>query len=852
MKRSLLVLAVLEAACASPSATTTGTSATPRASAAPPAPSAACVAARATRSEATSLDTGGHATLALAKLDEANAACPAERATSATLEAKLLADNLKCSAVRALPADGPGVKDALAACVALEAASAGTALSMRAKMHEAHAAERAKDWARAKSLYLAAWGELHPNPRAIESAARMAALGGDAAESRRLRDRALLEAEASEHAVAELTERVRVVRGSPHLSGTTLVLADGGNVVERDLATGELRVLVAGPKADVTLLSPGGTIAVSRGNNYLSNDVSVWDALTGELLLKTSNVTDLAVSPDDTRLVVRLARGDKDTDDHARVFDLATGAVVSKLSGQWSNGHMFFAPDAAHLFIFGEQPDQGFHEWSIDKGAPTGLSLASTFGTAGVSADGRYVAYTEALSDGVPLHVRDLVARKDVAQWTGNFHSVTALAISPDGTSLATGSLSSLRLWDVAKKKQTFKDATGYASHGVASDDETQFGYSDDGKTMILAGRGLATTWDVATGTQKEVTTEQPAKKVLRVVPAPDGAAVILEDEVRIVPEHGEPRTVCRGLQTPYSGIIGPIAIAFSSSGKSFACAMSDGWVHVLDASTWKETTVVKRGAASTSARPVDLVFSPDDKTLTVVSNTGWIVYDASNAKVASRFSFKHPAVGLAPRHARFDDGSFAVRAWNGAIALFGKDGAFVRDVKLDFGAPIDVLDAFSSDGTAYAVAIGKALHVVDLASGAARVVELPSVPKSLALSRDGKAIAVAGADKVVSLVTAAGVAPLATGTRAWMAGNSVLVAQSDDTLAVLGLDGKAGPVLELDPDGVVARAGAAFEVRGKPELECVVGKTFLERETCVDRAKTGLVDAWIASTIGR
>src|SRR6185437_9838731 len=194
----------------------------------------------------------------------------------------------------------------LAACASLEAAPTGTAASMRAKMHEAYAAERAKDFARAKSLYLAAWGELHPNARAIESAARMAALAGDAAESRRLRDRALIEAETSEKATAELTERVRVVRGSARLAGATLVLGDAGSVVARDLATHELRVLLAG-EAGITHVSPGGTLAITSPDAYYYRDpttLSVWDLPTGALLFKVSNVAGFAVSPDDTRLVV--------------------------------------------------------------------------------------------------------------------------------------------------------------------------------------------------------------------------------------------------------------------------------------------------------------------------------------------------------------------------------------------------------------------------------------------------------------------------------------------------------------------------------------------------------------------
>ncbi len=721
MKRSLFVVLAVGAGCATHPVVARPVSteaAAPTAAGLMPSPE--CLGARTVRAEAEALDRGGHETLALAKLDEANAACAAERASSAVLEAKLLAEAGKCAAVRALPSDAQGAKEARATCDAREAASTGTAETMRAKMREADTAERAKDWARAKTLYIAAWGELHPNPRAIESAARMAALAGDAAESRRLRDRALVEAEAAEHAVAELTDRVRVVHGSPRLDGTTLWLADRGNVVARDTSTGELRVLVAGHGSHTTL-SPRGTIAVSESESAWNTPttLAVWDVLTGDLLFRVSGVARYAVSPDDTRLLVHDFHASDVATQTARVFDVASGKVVAKFSGDWSSnvyGHvLFFAPGAEHAYFYAEGNDAGFRQWSSAKNAFTAVRLPSAQGVAAPSIDGRFVAFLERTEDGAPIHVRDMTTDKDVAQVTGHFHSVETLAVSPDGKTLATGSRNSLRLWDVASKKQLSKEDTEDQGGVTDSRDPTEFAFSSDGKTMVLAGRGLATAWDVATGAKKPLVSDQPPKKVLRVAPAPDGVAIVLEDEVRIVPRAGEPTTVCRGMTPLYHDIIGPTNVAFSSSGKSFACAMSDGWVHVFDTSTWKERAVVKRGPAAPAARPVDLVFSSDDKALTVVSDGGRTTYDAATGTLVERSPFKHAGVGLAPRHARFDDGGFAVRTWSGALALFDASGAFAHDVKLPFAASIDSLDAFSADGSTYAVAVGKTLHLVDL-----------------------------------------------------------------------------------------------------------------------------------------
>jgi WD40 repeat protein len=823
------------------------------ADAAPP-PSAACVAARGARAKATELDRGGHTMLALAKIDEANATCPTERAQTASLELAALANVGLCARVKEIAggvAPPPNAKDASATCDAREAASKGTLQTMRAKMREAYAAERAKDYAHAKSLYLDAWVEQHPNTRAIEDAARMATLAGDAADARRLRDRALAEAEATEHATARVTESIRVPRGSARLIGTTLLVAREGKVIARDTTTGAIRVMVDATGGDTTLSNYGTLAFVARTN--APGPFTIYDVLTGTPVFHVPHARALAASSDDKLVAVADEFPANNAPDTAHVLDAATGDSKATFSGKWSSyGSMLaFSPDDGHVLVFGDDSDTVFRQWDIAKNAYTSLRLASAFGVGGVSANGRWFAYLESEGDNQPLHVVDMTTNKEIATWKGNFHSVQALAITSDGKTLATGSYSSLRLWDVAQKKQTFVDRTSHdwLSADAETNDPSQFAFSDDDKTMLLGGRGIPAAWDVATGKLDRLVTDQPAKAALRIVPAPGGGvAILLSDEVRILSATGEPRTVCKGMQPEYFPMIGPTNIAFSSSGKSFACVMSDGWVHVLDAATWAERTVVKKGAASPIDHPVDLAFSSDEKTLTVTSNTGFVSYDAATAAPTAHVTFHHASLGLAPRHARFDDGSVAVRLWNGSAAIFGADGAWQRDVKLVASAPIGARDEFSSDGKTYAVAIGKTLHVVDLATGEDHTTDLASAPKSLAIASDGK-ILVAFADGAIAAVSGGAATPIANahGTRVWSLGKSIAVASSNDTIELFGPSASSPISLEVDPDGVVARdATGAFDARGKPELECVVGKTILERETCADRASDAVAVAWI------
>src|SRR5260370_37172675 len=130
----------------------------------------------------------------------------------------------------------------------------------------------------------------------------------------------------------------------------------------------------------------------------------------------------------------------------------------------------------------------------------------------------------------------------------------------------------------------------------------------------------------------------------------------------------------------------GPTNVAVSPGWKALACVMGDGWALVLDRTTWAERAVVKkppRGLTldeSTSeirkaaAHPIDLVFSADDKALSLISNTNIVTYDAQTGAETKRVTFKPKAGALAGRHARFSDGSIAVRTWTGSLAIFDAD----------------------------------------------------------------------------------------------------------------------------------------------------------------------------------
>jgi WD40 repeat protein len=826
-------------------------------------PSAACQRAREMRTAAEQLDRGGHELLAKAKLDEANAACPGEKARSGDLEARVLADLGDCTQAAAVPRDGGA--DAGAACRERSAPSKGTDATMRAKMREAFAAEHAKDFARAEALYLDAWSERHPNPVAIEDAARMAGLRGDAARSRRLRDRALYEAETSEHAVAVVTNRVRASGGVGRLVRGTLTVADGGQVVARD-ANGELRALldVPGVFPYRTTLSPLATIVTTSSGDA----TAVYDLLTGQRLFGGERVASAVASPDDALLFVDGSAG-------RRIVDVATGAVRATMA--WSAGQhpvvVGFESNGDLVVIdHAQEASDVLRDWDVKKGTFGWLSEPIAGGYYGsvaqVSANGKYAVSNSRASDDGDLYrivVRDLDSRKIAAQWTGNFFPVYSFDVTADGAELATGSRNSVRLWTVADHKQRFV-ATRTRRGDNFDDDLGAYAFADDGKTVVLARDRRTMLWDVATGKETEAVSDQTVEEVRRARPFGDGGMVfVLDDSVRVVPAGGDAHVLCRGVRQRYYPDVGPTNAVVSPSGKSLACSMSGGAVHVFDTTTWQERASFTGPDAGVlkdtgmrrvwvgvppSERPVDLAFSPDDATLTVVGDGALFTFDASTGKRLTKVALRDPKLPGARRHARFADGRILVKTANGMGAWFDASGTYVKTMALVAGARLDAPDAFSDSGKTYAVVVGDVLHAVDLDTGEDRTTHLPVAGTAVALSADGKTTVVVGKDGSAYRVRAKVEKIETSGARrAFFVGAAfVVVTGRGDTLDLFSGDG-APRTLEVDPNGLVARGPAgAFEERGRAEAECVVGRVLLTQETCADRATKGLVAAWLGT----
>ena len=115
----------------------------------------------------------------------------------------------------------------------------------------------------------------------------------------------------------------------------------------------------------------------------------------------------------------------------------------------------------------------------------------------------------------------DVASRKLLATLQGHTDQINALAFSPDGTTLASGSGNiriysednTVRLWDVADRKQI-------AIRKVPGDGVWSVAFSPDG-TILAWGAGAITLWDVAS--RRKIATLEGVTPVMF---SPDGATL--------------------------------------------------------------------------------------------------------------------------------------------------------------------------------------------------------------------------------------------------------------------------------------------------------------------------------------
>ncbi|WP_328959542.1 trypsin-like peptidase domain-containing protein [Streptomyces virginiae] len=466
----------------------------------------------------------------------------------------------------------------------------------------------------------------------------------------------------------------------------------------------------------------------------------------------------------------------------------------------------------------------------------------------------------------------------------GHDAEVMAVAFSPDGHTLATGSVdTTARLWDVATRKirPTLEGHTGVV-FSVA--------FSPDGRTLATGSSDdTVRLWDVATGSTR-TTLYGHTDSVYSVAFSADGRTLATGSDDKTVRiwdfATGKLRSTLEGHGNRVS------SVAFSSDGRTLATGSDDDTVRIWDFATGKLRSTLE-GHGSTVA---SVAFSPDGHTLAVGSNDNAArLWDVATGKLRTTLT-GHTAlvdgVTFSPDGRTLATGSSdnTVRLWDVATGVtrtilkghtdevfsvaFSPDGRTLatggadRTVRLwdtadaarttVAGTPLAghteevYAVAYSPDGGTLATGgHNKTVELWDAATGKYRTTlpERPNSVFSVAFSPNGSTLAAAGAELTVQLwdvatrkvrTTLTGHADLVNAVAFSPDGRTLATGSSDTTVRLWDLDtGKVRTTLEghtgrvnavaFSPDGRTLASGSYDKTARLWDVATGTSRLFLE-----------------------
>jgi WD40 repeat protein/serine/threonine protein kinase len=339
---------------------------------------------------------------------------------------------------------------------------------------------------------------------------------------------------------------------------------------------------------------------------------------------------------------------------------------------------------------------------------------------------------------------------RDGSRYTlrGHTDSVTAVAFSRDGKTLATSSFDrSIRLWDVGSQRHS--KLVGFSAVAI----------TPDGKTLAIVERyqPVVHLWDVASRCERAILTQTSG--VWSVAISPDGKLLALGCHDGTIRLWG----VATGREVDHlAGHEEPVhAVVFSPDGRTLASGGIDLTVRLWDVAARRALATLQGHTAYVTS----VAFSPDGKTLASASNDTTVrLWDRTTARVLKTLGGQ----GTALNSAAFspDGKALATGSADGTIRVWEVATGEVATLLRGHTAPITAL-AYAPDGRSLVSGSG---------DGAVKVWDVAIRPdpniltghngwlNSLAFSPDGKTLAVADVhDKAVKLWDLATRKPIGT-----------------------------------------------------------------------------------------
>ncbi len=416
-----------------------------------------------------------------------------------------------------------------------------------------------------------------------------------------------------------------------HNDGTVRIW-DSGSRRQRAALTGhETRINFYFHDVDIAIAPDGMWLATTAGFDPI---VRIWNPVTGTQIATLAGpahsiVTAIAVAPDGTWL----ATGDDSGT--VRIWDPDTGSQTAALTGHVGEVRgAVVAPDGTWLATVGAK-DATVRLWDPTVGSQTTLTRhpghQAPLTAVAVAPDGTwFVTVGDSpgetgrfdLDRGADVRIWDVAAGTQIAHLVGHTGAVTAVAVAPDGTWLATADenfVERVRIWDPVTGAQT-RTLTGPSERTV-----TAVAISPDGTWLVTACTGLKgamlSIWDLATGA-RSARIDLPCP-VTTVVVAPDGTWLATADAKK-----GTVRLWDLATGTQTSALTANI----SGAGRTQSLTISpDGvWLATVDAKTgtvriWDSATGAQTNAfRSKIGRVTAATIGPDGTRLATLISTGY------------------------------------------------------------------------------------------------------------------------------------------------------------------------------------------------------------------------------------